>query len=125
MDSFEQDWIIRRLEHVADRLEQARLDAYLRYVRNWKRRLFSEFVSGIVRGIGFSVGFTVLGALLLYVLLCRYVKGCKPKGALQLMIVLIACMLLFYIYRMLLYFPDVEPMTRKDGLLLHWNPDRN
>ena len=68
MDSFEQDWIIRRLEHVVDRLEQARLDAYLRYVRNWKRRLFSEFVSGIVRGIGFSVGFTVLGALLLYVL---------------------------------------------------------
>lgn len=41
------------------------------------------------------------------------------------MIVLIACMLLFYIYRMLLYFPDVEPMTCKDGLLLHWNPDRN
>ncbi len=64
-------------------------------------------------------------ALLLYVLLCRYIKGCKPKGALQLMIVLIACMLLFYIYRMLLYFPDVEPMTCKDGLLLHWNPDRN
>ena len=41
------------------------------------------------------------------------------------MIVLIAFMLLFYIYRMLRYFPDVEPMTRKDGLLLHWNPDRN
>ena len=67
MDSFEQDWIIRRLEHVADRLEQARLDAYLRYVRNWKRRLFSEFVSGIVRGIGFSVGFTVLGLSLIHI----------------------------------------------------------
>lgn len=68
MDFSGLDWIIRRLELVADRLERAHLDAYLRYVHNWKRRLFSEFVSGIVRGIGFSVGFTVLGALLLYVL---------------------------------------------------------
>ena len=27
-----------------------------------------DFLSGIVRGVGFSVGFTVLGALLLYIL---------------------------------------------------------
>lgn len=34
----------------------------------WKRRLLTDLASGAARGIGFSIGFTVLGALLLYVL---------------------------------------------------------
>ena len=62
------DWIMRRLERISDRMEQFHLDAYLRHVHNWKKRLFFEFLSGIARGIGFSVGFSILGALLLYFL---------------------------------------------------------
>lgn len=50
------------------RFDQLRLDDYLRYLHNWKKRLLSEFVSGLARGLGFSVGFSVLGALLLYLL---------------------------------------------------------
>lgn len=67
-DSSDFDYLIRRIEHVTQRLEQLRLDAYLRYARDWKRRLFSEFVNGIARGLGFSIGFSILGALLLYFL---------------------------------------------------------
>ena len=62
------DWIIRRLERISDRMEQFHLEAYLRHVHNWKKRLVFEFFSGIARGIGFSVGFSILGALLLYLL---------------------------------------------------------
>lgn len=68
MSPFELDWITRRLEHVAQRMEQMHFERYLHYMRNWRRRLLMDFLSGIVRGIGFSVGFTVLGALLLYIL---------------------------------------------------------
>ena len=68
MDSFNLEWLVRRLEHVAQRMEQMHLDRYLRYVHNWRRRLLMDFLGGIVRGVGFSVGFTVLGALLLYIL---------------------------------------------------------
>lgn len=68
MSPFELDWIVRRLEHVAQQMEQMHIERYLRYMRNWRRRLMMDFLSGIVRGIGFSVGFTVLGALLLYIL---------------------------------------------------------
>ena len=68
MNPFELDWLVRRLEHVAQRMEQMHLDRYLRYVHNWRRRLLMDFLGGIVRGVGFSVGFTVLGALLLYIL---------------------------------------------------------
>lgn len=68
MNPFDVDWIVRRLERAAQRMEQMHLDAYLRYVHNWKRRLFVEFLGGIARGIGFSVGFSVLGALLIYLM---------------------------------------------------------
>ena len=68
MNPFELDWLVRRLEHVAQRMEQIHLERYLRYVHNWRRRLLMDFLGGVVRGVGFSVGFTVLGALLLYIL---------------------------------------------------------
>ena len=68
MNPFDFDFVLRRLEHLAQRLEMMHLEAYLRYVHDWRRRLFFDFLSGIARGIGFSVGFTVLGALLLYIL---------------------------------------------------------
>lgn len=62
------DFVIRRLERLAQRIDMLRLDAYLRYANNWKKRIFFEFLSGIARGIGFSIGFSILGALLLYIL---------------------------------------------------------
>lgn len=57
--------LIERLEQTALRLEELKLEEYLRYSRNWKKRLFKEMLLGIARGIGFSVGFTILGALVL------------------------------------------------------------
>ena len=68
LNPFEYDHIIRRAERLIQRMEMLHLDAFLRYVHDWRRRLFFDFLSGIARGIGFSVGFSVLGALLLYLL---------------------------------------------------------
>jgi len=68
MNPFDMDYILRRFEYLSQRIEQMHLDAYLRYVHDWRRRLFFDFLSGVARGIGFSVGFSILGALLLYLL---------------------------------------------------------
>lgn len=68
MDLFGFEWVIQRLELIAQRMEHMHIDAYLRYVQNWRRRLTMDFLSGIVRGIGFSIGFSILGALLIYIL---------------------------------------------------------
>jgi len=68
MDFIGFEWIIQRLELIAQRMEHMHLEAYLRHVQNWRRRLTMDFLSGIVRGIGFSVGFSILGALLIYIL---------------------------------------------------------
>lgn len=58
----------QRLEELILRMEQLHLDDYLRYAQNWRKQLLMHFLGGMIRGIGFSIGFTVLGALLLYVL---------------------------------------------------------
>lgn len=68
MSPLELDFLIRRLEQLTRRMEQMRIDEYLRYAHDWKKRLSVDFLSGIARGLGFSVGFSILGALLLYLL---------------------------------------------------------
>lgn len=68
MNLSKDDMILRRLERLAYRMELMHLDAFLRYVHDWRRRLFFDFLSGLARGVGFSIGFSVLGALLLYLL---------------------------------------------------------
>lgn len=68
MDSSNFDDILERLEGFSSRLELLHLDRFLQYVHDWRRRLFFDFLSGIARGLGFSIGFSILGALLLYLL---------------------------------------------------------
>lgn len=52
-------------------------------------------------------------ALVIYIVVCRYLLGRKTPWLMQMIVVLVIAMLLYYIYRMMRYFPDVEPMTRK------------
>ena len=68
MNVFDHDGILQRLEHLVQRLEWLRLEDFLRYVHDWPKRLFFDFLSGVARGVGFSIGFSILGALLLYIL---------------------------------------------------------
>lgn len=62
------DDMFRRLNVLVERFEKIRIDAFLCYAANWKRRLMADFFSGIVRGIGFSIGFSLLSALILFLL---------------------------------------------------------
>lgn len=68
LNPFDSEYIVKKIEHLTRRIEMMHLDAFLRYVHDWRRRLFFDFLSGIARGVGFSIGFSVLGALILYLL---------------------------------------------------------
>lgn len=57
--------LIRRL---TDTLERMHLDDYLEYVSNRRRMLTNNFFYGMLRGLGFAVGFSVLGALTVVIL---------------------------------------------------------
>ena len=56
MNPFDMDYILRRFEWLSQRIEMMHLDAYLRHVHDWKRRLFFDFLSGVARGIGSYCG---------------------------------------------------------------------
>lgn len=55
--------LVARLERIFGALERMRLDEYVEYVSNRKRMIFNNIFYGILRGLGFSFGFTILGAV--------------------------------------------------------------
>lgn len=48
---------------LTDTLERMHLDDYLEYVSNRRRMIWNNLLYGALRGLGFTLGFTVLGAL--------------------------------------------------------------
>lgn len=60
--------LIGQIERLAKNAEKLRLSEYLQYVSDTKRLLWVNFVSGVARGFGFAVGFSILGALLIVLL---------------------------------------------------------
>ncbi len=60
--------LIGQVERLAKNAEKLRLSEYLQYVSDTKRLLWVNFVSGVARGFGFAVGFSILGALLIVLL---------------------------------------------------------
>ena len=57
-----------RVERIIDAAERMWLGEYVRYQSNRKARLRDAFWEGVLRGLGFMVGFSLIGALLIYVL---------------------------------------------------------
>lgn len=57
-----------RVNEIASLLEKARLDDYVDLMTNKKRRLFIGFIEGLARGFGMAIGFTLLGALALFLM---------------------------------------------------------
>ena len=56
------------IEKLIGTLERMRLDEYVEHVSNRRRLIFTNLLYGMLRGLGFSLGFTVLGAAALVLL---------------------------------------------------------
>lgn len=67
--------LIQRLIYTLERMQ---LDRYVEYVNNRKRMILTNLFYGMLRGFGFSLGFTVLGALAV-VLLRRLFENYLPE----------------------------------------------
>lgn len=57
-----------RAERIIAAAERMRLAEYVRYQTDTRRRLRDAFWQGVMRGLGVMVGFSVLGAAVLYAL---------------------------------------------------------
>lgn len=60
LDKFEKK--LRELSHIMERMH---LNEYIRYLNNTKRIIYINMISGISRGIGTAIGFTVITAIIL------------------------------------------------------------
>lgn len=57
-----------RLDQLAFALEKMNLAEYTELLRRPWRLMWINFVAGLARGVGMAIGFSVLGAILLYIL---------------------------------------------------------
>lgn len=58
----------QRIDKSIERVENLHLEEYIIYRSNKKRMFWENFLYGLARGLGYAVGFTILGALLIMVL---------------------------------------------------------
>ena len=60
--------LLEKLAHLAAAMEKASVAEFIELYREPRRLLYVNFVSGAARGFGIAVGFTLMGALFIYVL---------------------------------------------------------
>lgn len=49
-------------------MEKMKIAEYVEYLHNTKRMLFVNLLAGLARGFGMAIGFTILGAFVIYLL---------------------------------------------------------
>jgi hypothetical protein len=57
-----------KVEKLALAVEKMQIAEYVEYLSNTRRLLTKNFLAGVARGLGMAVGFTILGALVIYML---------------------------------------------------------
>lgn len=58
----------KRLDRFIRAAERMRLEEFVRYSTNRRARLLDAFWQGVMRGLGAMVGFSILGAVVIYLL---------------------------------------------------------
>lgn len=61
-------WMANKLDEHLMALERLRLPEYIRYLEDKRRFYRMQLVGGMVRGLGTAIGFTILGAVLVWLL---------------------------------------------------------
>jgi hypothetical protein len=69
-----------QVERLAIHMEKANFADYIQMLNRPRRMIFFSLLSGIARGVGLGVGFSVLGATLVYLLQKLQVLGLPILG---------------------------------------------
>ena len=60
-----------KLEELNKKIEISKLNEYVLLMGDTKRLLWKNFISGISKGVGTGIGFTILGAIVLIILILK------------------------------------------------------
>jgi hypothetical protein len=69
------------VDKFAATLERMQLEEYLRYIADPRRLIRVNFVSGVARGVGSAVGFTILGAIVVVIFRHLVIENIPVIGA--------------------------------------------
>jgi hypothetical protein len=58
----------KKLDDLAKKLENIKINEYVELTNNTKKLLWKNFISGISRGVGIAIGVSLIGALLILLL---------------------------------------------------------
>lgn len=58
----------KQVEILNRKIEDTKVKEYVELMGNTKKLLWKNFISGISKGLGYGIGFTILGAIVLIIL---------------------------------------------------------
>jgi len=60
--------INKKIDQISLNMEKLKMVDYIYYIEHPRKMLWANFVGGLARGFGIAIGFTLLGALVIYFL---------------------------------------------------------
>ncbi len=60
--------INKKIQDIAERMEKLKIAEYIELLRTPKKFIWINFLAGAARGIGMAIGFTLIAALIVYIL---------------------------------------------------------
>lgn len=60
--------LLAKINDLSVKMEKMKLAEYIKLLDNPWRLMYVNFISGLARGVGIAIGFTILGAVVLYFL---------------------------------------------------------
>ena len=73
--------LIGKIDALAETMQRAGMNDYIEYLSNSKRIVWVNLIAGLARGLGIAVGFTLLGAVVIYILQSVAVHNIPVIGA--------------------------------------------
>lgn len=60
--------LAKKVDEMSLKMEKMKFVDYVYYLEHPRRMLWANFINGLSRGFGIAIGFTILGAIAIYVL---------------------------------------------------------
>ncbi|ACL76201.1 DUF5665 domain-containing protein [Ruminiclostridium cellulolyticum] len=60
--------LCKKIDNLSLKMEKMKFVDYVYYLEHPRKMLWANFVSGLARGFGIAIGFTILGAIAIYFL---------------------------------------------------------
>lgn len=67
-ENLSKDEYLKLIDKLANHFEKARIGEYIELIQKPRRFMLLNFAAGVAKGFGFAVGFTILGAIMIYIL---------------------------------------------------------